>query len=233
MECEKDLPRKLVAEILGTMGLIIAVIGSVMLVNLTFKTLDTPLNVIVQGVAAFLVLFAMLEALGKISGGHFNPAVTLAMIVSKETKASTGAFYMIAQIVGGLVGVLLLNISFHESLTYSLMHINDAAPDGMGFLVISEILCTFLLVTVVFGCIRSGSKKTSLAVAATVGGLIMVTASTFYANPAVDIARIFAQSQDGIAPLTALYYIIAAIIGALIAAGLLSWLYPKEQPAEN
>ena len=222
----------MVAEFLGTMGLIIAVIGSVMLVNLEFGTDNTIFNALVQGIAGFLILFAMIEALGKISGGHFNPAVTLAMIVTKNTKLSTGAFYMLAQVLGGIVGVFLLNVSFHDFLDYSLMHINsgDAAT---GYMVISEILCTFLLVTVVFGCVRSKSKLTSLAVGATVGGLIMVTASTFYANPAVDIARMFAQSQDGIVPLTALYYIIAAIVGALIAAGLLSWLYPKNETEET
>jgi glycerol uptake facilitator-like aquaporin len=232
MGCESNLPKKLVAEFIGTMGLIIAVIGSVMLVNLEFNTSNTIFNALVQGIGGFLVLFAMIEALGKISGGHFNPAVTLAMIVTKETKISTGAYYVIAQILGGLAGIFLLNVSFHDFLQYSLMHVTDA-PAATGYMVISEVLCTFLLVAVVFGCVRSGSNKTSLAVAATVGGLIMVTASTFYANPAVDIARIFAQSADGIAPLTAIYYIIAAIIGALIAAGLFSWLYPKEKATDD
>ncbi|AIZ56521.1 putative aquaporin AqpM [Candidatus Methanoplasma termitum] len=232
MGCENDLPRKMVAEFLGTMGLIIAVIGSVMLVNLKFEVEGTIFNALVQGIAGFLVLFAMLEALGKISGGHFNPAVTLAMVATRETKISTGAFYVIAQILGGFVGVLLLNISFIGSGVDTVLQVSDNAL-GSSYLVVSEILCTFLLVAVVFGCIRSGSKKTSLAVAATVGGLIMVTASTFYANPAVDIARMFAQSQDGIAPLTAVYYIIAAIIGALIAAGLFSWLYPVERTTGN
>nr|MCL2317514.1 aquaporin [Methanomassiliicoccaceae archaeon] len=232
MGCDSDLPRKLVAEFIGTMGLIIAVIGSVMLVNLKFESTEPVFNVLVQGLAGFLVLFAMIEALGKISGGHFNPAVTLAMIVSKETKASTGAAYMAAQMFGGFIGVMLLHITFIGSGVESVFVISDA-PVATSYMVISEVLCTFLLVTVVFGCIRSGSKKTSLAVAATVGGLIMVTSSTFYANPAVDFARIFAQSADGIAPLTAVYFIIAAVIGSLIAAGLFSWLYPKEKAPEN
>ena len=232
MGCEINLPRKMVAEFLGTMGLIIAVIGSVMLVDLKFDSVEPVFNALVQGLAGFLVLFAMIEALGKISGGHFNPAVTLAMIVTKETKPATGAAYMAAQVLGGFFGVLILNITFIGSGVDTVLQISDA-PVATSYLVISEVLCTFLLVAVVFGCIRSGSNKTSLAVAATVGGLIMVTASTFYANPAVDIARIFAQSADGIAPLTALYFIIAAVIGSLIAAGLFSWLYPKDQAAEN
>ncbi|MCL2032817.1 MAG: aquaporin [Methanomassiliicoccaceae archaeon] len=232
MGYETDLPRKMVAEFLGTMGLIIAVIGSVMLVDLKFDSSEPVFNALVQGLAGFLVLFAMIEALGKISGGHFNPAVTLAMIATKDTKAATGAFYMVAQVFGGLAGVFLLNISFIGSGVDSVLLISENAL-ASNYIVLSEVLCTFLLVAVVFGCVRSGSNKTSLAVGATVGGLIMVTSSTFYANPAVDLARMFAQSADGIEPLTAAYFIIAAIIGALIAAGVFSWLYPKDKPTDT
>jgi len=231
MGCEVYLPKKLAAEFIGTMGLIIAVIGSVMLVNIEFGTESTIFNALVQGLAGALVLFAMIEALGKISGGHFNPAVTLAMIVTRDTNIKTGACYMVAQILGGFFGIVLLNIMFQDYLS-AILVINDVSIITE-YRFISEILCTFLLVAVVYGCVRSGSKLTSLAVGATVGGLIMATSSTFYANPAVSIARVFAQSQDGIAPIDAAGYIVASIIGALIAAALLYWLYPREKPEES
>jgi len=226
MGCEFSTPKKLVAEFIGTMGLIIAVIGSVMLVELSFVTSEPIFKILLQGIAAGFILFAMIEALGKISGGHFNPAVTLAVIVSKGIQVKDGLLYIIAQILGGLAGVFILNITFFDFLNESVFYVssNTVSP----FLIISEFLCVFLLVAVVFGCVRSGSKLTSLAVGVFVGGMIMATASTFYANPAVDIARVFTEVACGISPLTSLYYIIAAVFGALAAAGLFYWLYPKQ-----
>lgn len=230
MDAQNDLPRKMVAEVLGTMGLIIAVIGSVLLVNETFHIHGSVFNVFVQGLAAALVLFAMIEALGKISGGHFNPAVTIAMIISKDISAKNGIFYIIAQIIGGVVGALLLIVTFYSGTGDMPFGILDsAAESNLMFVAISEFVCVFMLVMVVFGCVRNGSKKTSMAVGATVGGMIMCTASTFYANPAVDIARIFVAADCQITPLVALVYIVAAIAGAVVAAFVLSWLYPKEQ----
>jgi len=230
MDDREDLPRKMVAEFLGTMGLIIAVIGSVALVNFTFGS-GGVFNVLVQGIAAALVLFAMIEALGKISGGHFNPAVTIAMLLSKDISAKNGMFYIVAQILGGLAGALLLLVTFYDPAVGFDLVIRDGSPDTLMYLAISEFVCVFMLVTVVFCCVRSGSKKTSLAVGATVGGMIMCTASTFFANPAVDIARIFTNADCGISPVVAAVYIVAAILGAIAAALVLSWLYPKESAA--
>jgi glycerol uptake facilitator-like aquaporin len=232
MGCEFCTPKKLVAEFIGTMGLIIAVIGSVMLVELRFGASDPVFKILLQGAAGGFILFAMIEALGKISGGHFNPAVTLAMIVSKGIQAKDGLLYIVAQILGGVAGVFLLNITFYDYLTQSLFYVSENSADSV-FLIISEFLCAFLLVAIVFGCVRSGSRLTSLAVGLFVGGMIMATASTFFANPAVDIARIFTEVACGISPITALYYIIAAFLGALASAGLFFWLYPKEQSGEE
>jgi len=225
-----NLSRKMVAEVLGTMGLIIAVIGSVMLVNFMFGHSGTVFNVLVQGIAAAFVLFAMIEALGKISGGHFNPAVTIAMMISKDISAKNGIFYIIAQIAGGLLGAALLLVTFTD-LADPFVIRESVFNNSIAFMAISEFICVFLLITIVFGCVRNGSKKTSLAVGAFVGGMIMCTASTFFANPAVDIARIFTMAECGISPLVAGIYIIAAIAAAVVAAFVLSWLFPKEEAA--
>jgi glycerol uptake facilitator-like aquaporin len=182
---------------------------------------------LVQGIAAALILFAGIEALGKISGGHFNPAVTIAMLVSKNIGAKNATFYMIAQILGGIVGVLIVNITFYDFTDY--VAVINSSEVVSAYLVFSEFVCTFMLVAVVFGCVRSGSKLTSLAVGALVGGMIMATASTFYANPAVDIARVLTDAACGIAPLTAVYYIIAAVLGAIVSAVVMTWLYPAEE----
>ena len=224
-----NISRKMVAELLGTMGLVIAVMGSVMLAVNSLSGLP---GFVVAGVAGGFVLFAMIESLGKISGGHFNPAVTTAMIVSKDIDVKTGVFYMIAQVIGGLLGAVLVLVMFFESGIASgefFVGILDVQPDNLMYLAISEFLCVFMLVTVVFCCVRSGSKYTSLAVGATVGGMIMCTASTFYANPAVDIARIFSNGADQISLITAGVFILMALAAAVVAAFVLCWLYPKNE----
>jgi len=229
MDVKKDLPKKLVAELLGTMGLVIAVIGSVMLV--TFNSPGLIPGFLLAGLAGGFVLFAMIESLGKISGGHFNPAVTTAMIVSKDIDVKTGVFYMIAQFIGGIVGAVVVLVMFFQGSGDIFVGISDYTPDWLLYLAISEFVCVFMLVTVVFCCVRGGSKYTSLAVGATVGGMIMCTASTFYANPAVDIARIFSNAGDQISPVTSIVFIIAAFVAAIVAAFVLSWLYPKAESA--
>ncbi|MDR2866672.1 MAG: aquaporin [Methanomassiliicoccaceae archaeon] len=229
MTFEPSLSRKLVAEILGTMGLVIAVIGSVMLVS-NVQFFDFP-PFLLAGLAGGFVLFAMIEAFGKISGGHFNPAISLAMIVSRDMDAKTGVMYMAAQITGGLLAAVLVLVTFIDPAVGLDVTIGSGYPDNLVYLAISEFLCVFMLVSVVFCCVRSGSKKTSLAVGATVGGMIMCTASTFYANPAIDIGRILTNGADKISPITSGVFIIAAVAAAIVAALLLSWLYPKNDSA--
>jgi glycerol uptake facilitator-like aquaporin len=223
---EANISKKMVAELLGTMGLVIAVIGSVALVTVNIDA-GIP-GFLLAGLAGGFVLFAMIESLGRISGGHFNPAVTIAMLVSGDISAKNGMFYIIAQMLGGLLGAAIVLITFYSGTGPIFDGIYDHTPDNLAYLAISEFICVFVLVTVIFCCVRSGSKKTSLAVGATVGGMIMCTASTFYANPAVDVARIFSNSGDHISLVTSAVFIVMAVLAAMVAAFVMSWLYPKE-----
>ena len=213
------------------MGLVIAVMGSVMLAGTIGFGIP---GFLIAGLSGGLVLFAMIESFGKISGGHFNPAVTTAMIVSKDIDVKTGIFYMIAQIIGGIVAAGLVLVMFTDifgtgaGLSFEIL---SDTPDNIAFLAISEFLCVFMLVSVIYCLVRSGSQKVSLAVGATVGGMIMCTASTFFANPAVDIARILSNGGDQISIVTAVVFIVAALIAAVVAAFVLSWLYPKQEAA--
>ena len=96
------------------------------------------------------------------------------------------------------------------------------------YLIMSEFFCTFMLVAVIFGCVRGGSSRTPLVVGLFVGGMILTTSSTMFANPAVNLARIFTEAACGIAPLSSLYFSIAGIAGAICAAFVFGWLYPKK-----
>ena len=224
MTCCQSLSKNLVAEFLGTMGLIIVAIGSIILPQLVWGAEFGYQFVFMNAIAVGFVLFALIETFGPLSGSHFNPAVTIALLVSKEITPKKAAAYIVAQICGALVGIFLLNIIFYDT-TQALYFVSDIDRSSI-YILISEFLCTFMLVAVIFGCVRGTSNKTSLAVGLFVGGMIITTSSTMFANPAVDIARIFTNAACGINPMSAVYFIIADILGAICAAVLFNWLYP-------
>ncbi|MDI3483222.1 MAG: hypothetical protein PWQ88_1093 [Candidatus Methanomethylophilaceae archaeon] len=215
--------KNIIAEFLGTMFLIIAAIGSIVLSSQVWGA-GIPLSVFINAVAVGFILFALIETFGPISGAHFNPAVTLALWLSGETGRKKAIVYIISQLLGAIVGILMVNIIFYDT-TQTLFFISD--NDKLTpFTFISETICTFLLVAVIFGCVRGGSNKTSLAVGLVVGGMIITTSSTMYANPAVNLARIFTDSIAGVTPITALVWAIAQIVGALVASYVMVYLYP-------
>ena len=223
-------PRSLVAEFIGTMGLIIAAIGSIILTTMVWGTDLRLCSFFINAIAVAFILFALIETFGPLSGAHFNPAVTVAFTVSGECAPKKAVFYIAAQLSGALFGVLLLGIFFFDHLS-GLFVISEIERSGIS-LVLSEFFCAFMLVAIIFGCVRSGSNKTSLAVGLFVGGMILATASTMFANPAVSIARIFTETACGIAPLSALYFILANVAGAIAAAFTFGWLYPKKPKEE-
>jgi len=134
------------------------------------------------------------------------------------------AIYIAAQLLGALAGVLMVNIMFYDT-TQALYFISDNERFTIATF-ISEFFCTFMLVAVIYGCVRGRSHNTSLAVGLFVGGMIVTTSSTMYANPAVDLARIFTNSACGIAPVSSLWFMASGILGALTSAMVFDRLYP-------
>ena len=219
-------PKGLVAEFLGTMGLIVAAIGSIILFQ---PVLGDPLPievVLMNAIAVGFVLFALIETFSPLSGAHFNPAVTLALTASGECSPKKAGFYIAAQLAGALFGVLLVNVFFYDTVQ-GLFFVSDIDRSSI-YLIISEFFCAFMLVSIIFGCVRGGSSRTPMVVGLFVGGMILATSSTMFANPAVAIARIFTNAGCGIEPMSALWFTIANILGAIAAAILFGWLYPKK-----
>jgi len=221
--------RALVAELLGTMALICAGIGSVILGQTVFGA-DNFVYTFMCAISMGFVLFAMIETFGPLSGGNFNPAITIALTVTGEHSPKKACYYIAAQLIGAMIGVMILSVIFYDNL-HDFFTISENAKDTLPHF-FSEMFGTFLLVAVVIGCIRGGSKKTGLAVGFLLSGMILATSSTMFANPAVDLARVFTSAACGISPFTALGYIAFGIIGAIIAAFVLGWMYPKSE-AEN
>lgn len=224
MDSCESLSRNMLAEFLGTMGLIIVCIGSIILPQLVWGSTEAYIFVFVNAVAVGFVLFALIECFGPASGAHFNPAVSLAQVVSKEMGLKKAAYYIFAQISGAMAGILLLNMMFYDTLG-ALLFVSDNNKATLSTC-LSEFVCTFMLLTIIFGCVRGRSDKTSLAVGLFVGGMIVATSSTMYANPAVDLARVFTNSACGIAPLSSLLFMASGILGAISASIVSGWLYP-------
>lgn len=218
------LPHRLVAELLGTALLLAIVIGSgIMGERLAGGNVAIALlgNTIATG-AGLVVLIHMF---GPISGAHFNPAVTLAVLIRRGTDARTALAYVIAQIIGAVLGVWTAHAMFAEPLLQVSAKLRDGPAQGF-----SEFVATFGLIGTILATQRSRPDATPAAVGLYIVAAYWFTASTSFANPAVTIARSLSDSFAGIAPVSAPLFIAAQIAGTLAAVALFGWLL-KEKPA--
>lgn len=218
-----EMRRKLVAEFIGSGLLVMAIVSSAIL---AYNVLEVPiaLAVLFIGIATGLWLFILVEIFGPVSGAHINPAVTLAMMVSKDIDVKTGALYIPVQIIGGIAGVIATHMMFLH-LGFPLVEISEVARPAWSYW--AEFVGTFVLLGTIYGCVRNNSQFTSLAIGSVVGAGIIITSSTMFVNPQVTIARVFTYSIAGIRPLDVGPFIVAQILGALAAAAVFGYLYPK------
>lgn len=218
------LRQNLLAELIGTMFLVAVAIGSTIL-PMTLPGWTISMTVFINAVAVAMVLFALIEAFGSVSGSHFNPAVTLALLSTKEISPRRAGYYIIVQLIGGFLGLLVVGIMFY-SYNPNILTVSQNVKDGGQ--VFAEFIGTFLLVGVIFGCVRGGSKHTGLSVAFVVGGMLLTTSSTMFANPAVTVNRMFTYAICGVAPSSGVLFIIAEIIGALAAVFVFTIIFPAK-----
>lgn len=227
----RSVGRNLLAEFLGSMFLVVVAIASVLLpFNLDGSTVV--IAVFINALAVAFVLFALIETLGPVSGAHFNPAVTLAFFAAKEIDKKKAASYIAVQFAGGFLGMLVAHLMFYgtTSTFYPDTSILVTISSNVKSLPLyfAEFVGTFLLVGVIFGCVRGGSQHTGLSVALVVGGMLVTTSSTMFANPMVTFSRVFTYAICGIAPESALCFIIAEVLGAVSAAAVFGYLYPRK-----
>ena len=147
------LPRRLLAEFIGTFALVFIGCGSVLAENYGRYGL------VGVALAHALVLSVMITALMNISGGNFNPAVTLGLLVAKKTDGPTAAAYMVTQIVAGIVGALGVKLLFPAGVVAATnLGVPTLAPGlHFGQAVILEAILTFFLVTAYFGTVVAQS----------------------------------------------------------------------------
>ena len=206
--------RTLLAELLGTAILAMAVVGSgVMAGNLTN---DVGLQLFIVAFATFLILAVLIQMLAPISGAHFNPAVTLVTLINKGISATTAINYVVIQVIGAFIGVVLANVMFDLPAIGASTHAKTSSN-----LLISEVIATagLILVILMVGKQNEG-RYVPLAVAGWIGSAYFFTSSTTFANPAVTFARAFSDTFAGIEINSVPGFVIAQLVGAVIGFGI-------------
>jgi glycerol uptake facilitator-like aquaporin len=215
-----SLKQKLRAEFLGTAALLCAVIGSgIMAERLSGGNMGVAL--IANTLATVFALYALIETLGPVSGAHFNPLVTLVMwsqgTLALVRPAREAALFIAAQLLGAVAGAWVAHLMFDLPILQLSHHLRgglDAAGQFTGWgQWVAEAVATAGLIFVI---LRAAPGKASVLVACYIGAAYWFTASTSFANPAAVLGRMMSDSFAGIAPASALGFVVAQGAGAAI-----------------
>ena len=211
--------QKLGAEFIGTAGLLATVIGSGIMGE-TLAGGNVAIALLGNTIATGAILVVLIWVFGPISGAHFNPAVTIAFLVTGEISARDAAIFIVVQVLGALVGMLVAHGMFDLALIQEATKVRTGI--GQWF---AEGVATFGLVATIFGCIRARPDAVAMAVGLYITAGYWFTASTSFANPAVTIARSFTDTFSGIQPANAPAFIGMQIVGAILAVLVIGWLW--------
>jgi glycerol uptake facilitator-like aquaporin len=219
------LTRRLLAEYLGSAFLAALVIGS----GIAAQQLsdDTGLQLLENAVATAAGLFAIILMFGPVSGGHFNPVVSLVDAAFGGLNRRDALAYIPAQIAGCITGAIAANAMFGLAAVSISTH-HRASPEHL----LAEVIATVGLVFVIFALARSGRAATApAAVGAYIGAAFWFTSSTSFANPAISVGRMFSDTFAGIAPASVPGFVVAQLVGGVLAFAAVRMLYPDVGPA--
>lgn len=213
--------RKFVSEGLGTALLLAVVIGSgIMAARLSGGNIAIALLANALATGAGLVVLILL--FGPISGAHFNPVVSLVLMLRGEMQAREVPMYLAAQLLGAIGGACIAHLMFDLPVLQTSTTIRDGT--GQWF---AEGVATFGLILVVIGCARQSPQAVPYAVGLYITAAYWFTASTSFANPAVTLGRVFTDTFAGIAPQSAPEFMVAQLLGGLLAYHVAELLWPR------
>jgi len=202
---------KLLAEFLGTAMIVAGVIGAGFMTASLDSGYALGLTMIAATVAA--VLFVAISILGPISGAHFNPAVTIAFLFRRGIVPSAAAGYIVSQIAGATSGAVIANLMFGSSW----IEVSEIARFSTATF-LGEIVATWGLVLLILLLVKfERTQLVAASVAAWIFAGHIFTSSTSFANPAVTVGRIFSEAPSAISPDSALWFVLAQLVGAAIA----------------
>jgi glycerol uptake facilitator-like aquaporin len=214
-----------VAECLGTAFLLVAVVGSGIMAQRLAGGNDA-LALLCNTLPTGATLTVLILTFGPLSGAHFNPAVSIAFALRGEIKWRDVAYYIVAQIVGGMIGVWAAHLMFELPVWQVSLHARTGAGQWL-----AEFIATFGLLLAILGCATRNVAAIPYAVGLYITAAYWFTASTSFANPAVTIARSVSNTFAGIAPGGVIAFIAAQFTGMLAAVLLARWLWTSTKTA--
>jgi len=201
--------RAFISEFVGT-ALLLAIVTGSGIMGETLGAGNAAVALLGNSIATGAGLYALITLLGPISGAHFNPVVTLMFwrLGHLEFKKMLG--YWVCQFTGAIAGIWLTHIMF------SLPIIQESTKIRTGFGIwVSEFVSTLVLLSVIRIGDQEAKERVPMLVALTVTAGYWFTSSTFFANPAVALARSFTNTFVGIAPNDVLGFVVAEVLAAL------------------
>jgi glycerol uptake facilitator-like aquaporin len=215
------LSRRLLAELLGSAFLAAVVIGSGVAAQ-TLSPDDVGLQLLENAAATAAGLFTIILMFGPVSGGHFNPVVSLADASFGGISWRDALAYVPAQATGCVLGAVVANGMFSlAAVSISTQH------RATGAHLFSEAIATAGLLLVIFSLARTRRASAApAAVGAYIGAAYFFTSSASFANPAISVGRIFSDTFAGIAPASVPGFILAQLTGGACAVAAIRTLYP-------
>jgi glycerol uptake facilitator-like aquaporin len=195
----------------GTALLLCAVVGSGIMGE-RLAGGNVAIALLANTLATGAALVALILAFGPISGAHFNPLVTAGAIWDGRVGRTEAAQYVLAQVSGAVIGVVLAHAMFGEPLLQAATHRRTGSAQWL-----SETIATFGLVVVIELCRRARTDQVAYAVGLYIASAYWFTASTSFANPAVTVARALTNSFAGIRPLDTIGFVCAQVVGCALA----------------
>jgi glycerol uptake facilitator-like aquaporin len=221
------LARRLLAELLGSTFLAALVIGSGIAAQ-TLSPNDAGLDLFENAAATAAGLYTIILMFGPVSGGHFNPVVSLADASFGGMRWREAFAYIPAQVAGCALGAVAANGMFSLAAVSISTHHRASTAHLLG-----EVIATAGLVLVIFSLARSKrASNAAAAVGAYIGAAYFFTSSASFANPAISVGRMFSDTFAGIAPPSVPGFVAAQLIGGACAILAVRVLYPDVTPAE-
>jgi len=215
---------ELLAEYLGSMFLVMAAVASMLFFTYVLESTKY-VALLANAITVAFVLCVLIEMFGPVSGAHFNPIVTLVMLLEKQVSAGKAALFVLVQTLGGITGTALTHLMFWDEIG-SLFLVSETVRSYVYF---GEVIGTFILVLAILMLIKTKSNYLPIMVGLLVGGQIMATSSTMVANPQVTIARILTGTISGIRPIDGLVFIVMQVVGGLLAYGVYRLVFAKHE----
>jgi glycerol uptake facilitator-like aquaporin len=214
-----SIAKRSVCEALGTALLVAAVVGSGIMAE-RLAGGNVALALLANTLATGAALVALILTFAPISGAHLNPVVSLAMAIRRQIPWREVPLYAAAQFAGGVLGTIVAHVMFGCEWYSPSRHQRSGFTQW-----VSECVAAFGLLCVIWGCAKARSVlATPVAVASYIVAAYWFTASTSFANPAITVARAITNTFTGIRPMDVPGFVVAQIIGALLATPLFSWL---------